>query len=177
MQYSRPIVLVGMMGCGKTSVGKQLAQLLGCDFVDVDQWIETKEGKTITEIFEQEGEVSFRAMEMQAITYILAQGRTVVAFGGGAFMQEPIRQLVKEKAISVWIKADFDVLLERVLRKKTRPLLEKGDKSTILKQLLSEREPVYALADIVVDSTNGSHAVVVDHIIEKLNHMDNGNYS
>jgi shikimate kinase len=168
LQLRRSIVLVGMMGCGKSAIGSRLAMKLEVPFIDLDQEIEKNEGIAISEIFENHGEAYFRQCEKDTIADILNSKLCVLATGGGSFMSEEIRNLVKKLADSICITADFEVLLERVSRKNTRPLLEKGDKASILRELIDKRAPVYALADITVDSSSGEHELVVNRIIEEL---------
>ncbi len=165
---NKPIVLVGLMGAGKTSVGERLAKRLDIPFIDADQEIEKESGCTITEIFSIFGEDYFRKLEEKVISKLLDQPPHVLATGGGAFMNERVRNIIKERAISIWLRAELDVLLERVERKNTRPLLETGDKREILEALMKKRYPIYSEADLVVDSSNGPHYKVVDEIIWKL---------
>jgi shikimate kinase len=167
-EVNKTIVLVGLMGAGKTAIGKRLADRLGVAFVDTDHLIEEQQGRSISSIFEKEGEGHFRELERSAIRAELEKPPHVLATGGGAFMEAATRALIKEKGMSVWLRADFETLLERVSRKSTRPLLEKGDKAKILKELMEKRYPVYAEADMVVDTTAGPHEIVVDKIIEAL---------
>lgn len=166
---NQTVVLVGMMGCGKSTIGRRLAQYLGVEFCDIDHVIEKDEDMSVSEIFAKHGEEYFRKLEFEYIKRFLDGDPSIVAVGGGAFINPAIRELIKEKGISVWIHADFDTLLERVSRKKTRPLLEKGDKATILKDLMEKRYPIYELADIKVETGNGNHEVVMHRIIEALN--------
>lgn len=153
------------MGCGKSAIGKRLAEKLELPFIDLDTAIEEKTGLTIPEIFEQHGEGYFRKLERDILREIIAGEPKIIATGGGAFINEESRKLIKEKSLSVWIKADFALLLERVSRKNNRPLLEKGDKAAILKDLMNKRYPIYAEADITVETTDGPHEIVVDKII------------
>lgn len=162
------IVLVGMMGCGKSAIGKRLSKALGLPFYDLDKYIEKHEGKTVSEIFEDQGEDYFRKKEYEYIKEILEDKPKVIALGGGAFIQENVQKIVKQKAISIWIYAPFEILLERVSRKNTRPLLEQGDKATILKQLMEVRYPIYEESDMKVNTTTGPHHVVIESIISTL---------
>jgi shikimate kinase len=164
----RTLVLVGMMGSGKTSVGKRLAQRLGLVFVDADTAIETAAGMTIPEIFVNRGEPDFRAGERRVIARLLTQGRQVLATGGGAFMNGETRQAIAEHGISIWLKADHEVLFRRVKKRANRPLLQTQDPEATLRQLLDEREPVYALASITVQSRDEPHDFVVDDVITAL---------
>jgi shikimate kinase len=158
----RSIVLVGMMGAGKSSVGRRLAARLGIRFVDADAEIESAAGMTIAEIFAKHGEPDFRAGEKRVIARLLDNGPQVLATGGGSIMDQNTRDLIHIKGISVWLKADLDVLMKRTRRRNDRPLAEK------IQDLLPLREPVYALSDIVVQSRDEPHDIIVDEIIAKL---------
>jgi shikimate kinase len=158
----RSIVLVGMMGAGKSSVGRRLAARLGIRFVDADAEIESAAGMTIAEIFAKHGEPDFRAGEKRVIARLLDNGPQVLATGGGSIMDQNTRDLIQIKGISVWLKADLDVLMKRTRRRNDRPLAEK------IQDLLPLREPVYALSDIVVQSRDEPHDIIVDEIIAKL---------
>jgi shikimate kinase len=155
----RSIVLVGMMGAGKSSIGRRLASRLSIPFVDADTEIESAAGMTITEIFDKHGEPYFRAGEARVIARLLDNGPQVLATGGGAVMNQHTRDLIQIKGVSVWLKADLDVLMKRTKRRNDRPLAEK------MKDLLPEREPVYAQSDIVVQSRDEPHDTIVDEII------------
>lgn len=148
----RSIVLVGLMGAGKSAIGKRLAQRLGLPFVDADHEIEQAAGCTIEEFFARHGEAAFREGERRVMARLLDQPRQVLATGGGAFMDPATRALVRAKAISVWLRADLLVLLDRVLRRSNRPLLKQGDPREVLERLIALRYPVYAEADVAVDS-------------------------
>ena len=165
---SRTIVLVGMMGAGKTSVGKRLAETLDLPFFDADEEIERAAGRTITEIFEQRGEAEFREGERRVIARLLDQLPHVMATGGGAFVSPQTRELVSRKAISVWLKASPEVLARRVARKNTRPLLQGQDPRQVLEALLEKREAAYGQADVIIDSGDGPHQATVDAIIAAL---------
>jgi len=158
----RSIVLVGMMGAGKTSVGRRLAARLGIPFVDADNEIEAAAGMTIAEIFAEYGEAYFRAGEARVIARLLDYGPQVMATGGGAFMDQNTRALVRQKGVSIWLKADLDVLLKRTKRRNDRPLAGK------IKDLLPVREPLYAEADIIVQSRDEPHETIVDDIVDVL---------
>jgi len=162
------IVLVGLMGAGKTTVGRRLARALNIDFVDADAEIEKAAGCTIPEIFEKFGEASFREGERKVISRLLDEAPKVLATGGGAFMNDETRAAVKAKGTSVWLDAEIPILLERVSRKNNRPLLKTGNPEEILTKLAAERNPVYAEADIRVLSNGGAHEIVVDKIIDAL---------
>ena len=165
----RAIVLVGMMGSGKSSVGRRLATRLGLPFVDADIEIETAAHMTIPEIFAQRGEAEFREGERRVIARVLTtRAPLVLATGGGAFMNAETRARVKELGISVWLKAEPDVLMRRVRRNAKRPLLQTADPEATLRRMLTEREPVYALADITILSSDEPHEVVVGETIAAL---------
>ncbi len=166
---SRSIVLVGMMGAGKTSIGRRLAGRLGIPFIDADAEIESAAGMTISEIFGKHGEPYFRAGEARVIARLLDKGPQVMATGGGAVMDQNTRDLIQIKGISVWLKADVDVLIKRTKRRNDRPLVEK------IKDLLPLREPLYALSDIVVQSRDEPHDTIVDEIMTQLKkHLELG---
>lgn len=154
----RSVVLIGMMGAGKSSVGRRLAGRLGIPFVDADSEIESAAGMNIAEIFAQHGESYFRAGEARVIARLLEQGPQVLATGGGAVMDANTRALIRDKGISVWLKADVDILLKRTKRRGDRPLADK------IKDLLPQREPIYAQADITVQSRDEPHDTIVDEI-------------
>jgi shikimate kinase len=166
---TRSIVLVGMMGAGKSSIGRRLAARLGIPFIDADTEIENAAGMTIPEIFDKHGEPYFRAGEKRVIARLLDSGPQVLATGGGAMMDQNTRDLIHIKGISVWLKADIDVLIKRTKRRNDRPLVEK------IRDLLPKREPLYALADIVVQSRDEPHDTIVDEIVAQLpKHLDLG---
>jgi len=164
----RSIVLVGMMGAGKTSVGKRLAHRLGLPFVDADHAIEEAANKSIPEIFAEHGEAYFRAGERKVIARLLREGRSVIATGGGAFMSEETRAAIAEAGVSIWLKAEVPVLFERVRRRPTRPLLQTADPQGTLRRLVEERYPVYALADVTVISREVPHEAMVDDVVAAL---------
>ncbi len=161
---NKSVVFVGMMGCGKSSIGKMVAFKLGIPFADLDNYIERKEGMNISELFATKGEAYFRQQELICIKELLASGIKVIALGGGAYINKEIRELLKENAITIWIRASLDIILERVSRKNTRPLLENVDKKQVIAKLMDERYPVYAEADISVDTNDGVHEVLVEKI-------------
>lgn len=156
---NRSVVFVGMMGAGKSSIGRRLAARLGIPFVDADTEIESAAGMTIPEIFDKHGEPYFRNGEARVIARLLEQGPQVLATGGGAVMDAHTRALIREKGISIWLKADVDVLLKRTKRRNDRPLVEK------IKELLPQREPFYAEADIIVQSRDEPHETIIDEIM------------
>ncbi len=165
----RPIVLVGMMGSGKTSTGRKLAQRLGLGFADADVVIEQAAGgMTIEEIFSRYGEAFFRDCERRVMTRMLGEGPRVLATGGGAFMNAELRDRIASGSVSIWLKAEFDVLWRRVRRRTTRPLLNNAEPEATLRRLIDERYPVYAAADMTVTSHDGSHEDVVDEMMAKL---------
>ena len=165
---SKSIVLVGLMGAGKSRVGRQLAGQLGLDFVDADAEIEAAAGCTITEIFERFGEDAFRDGERRVMRRLLDGPVRVLATGGGAFIDPATRARVRECGISVWLRADLDTLLARVGRRSNRPLLANGDQREKLTALIKERYPIYGEADIVIDSTDGPVRDTVDKVIAGL---------
>jgi len=169
---NRNIVLVGMMGAGKSSIGKRLAERLGLTFVDADAEIETAAGQTIPEIFAEHGEGYFRVGERRVITRILEQSRQVLATGGGAFMNAETRARIAARAVSVWLKADVETLLQRVKKRNNRPLLRTADPEETLRRLIDVRHPVYALADITVVSREVPHENIVGEIVEALASLD-----
>jgi shikimate kinase len=148
---SRAVVLIGMMGAGKSSVGRRLGKLLDLPFLDADTEIERAAGMTIPEIFTRHGEAYFRAGETRVLSRLLEDGRSVIATGGGAWMNRATREHATRRGVSIWLKADVDVLLRRVRKRGGRPLL-KEDPEGVLRRLLPEREPFYAQADIVIAS-------------------------
>lgn len=164
----KPLVLIGMMGAGKSSVGRLLATRLDIPFVDSDQEIEAAANMSVAEIFKQLGEPAFRDGERKVIARLLENGPQVLSTGGGAFMNDSTRELIKEKALSLWLKADFDVLFERVSRTNNRPLLQKGDPAEILRNLLKLREPIYAQADLTLISDRRPLDITVQRILDLL---------
>ncbi len=164
----RSVVLVGIMGVGKSAIGRRLAMRLGLPFVDADHEIEAAAGCTIDDIFSRFGEAEFRKGEARVIKRLIDSGQIVMATGGGAYMNDKTRTVIKARAISIWLRADLDTLVRRVRRRTDRPLLKQGDPRQTLKRLMAERDPTYAMADIVVDSTEGPHDLVVDAIVEEL---------
>ena len=158
----RSIVLVGMMGAGKSSIGRRLAGRLGIPFIDADMEIESAAGMSIPEIFEKHGEPYFRAGEARVIARLLDNGPQVLATGGGSIMDPQTRALIGQKGISIWLKADIDVLLKRTKRRNDRPLVEK------IKDLLPVREPIYAQADIVIQSRDEPHDTIIEEIMSVL---------
>ncbi|WP_420430079.1 shikimate kinase [Kordiimonas sp.] len=170
----RTIVLVGLMGAGKTTVGRRLAKRLSLPFVDSDHEIEKAAGMSVAEIFECFGEADFRSGERRVIGRLLDGKQQIVATGGGAFINEETRALIKEKGLSIWLDADIDILVERTARRDTRPLLKTGNPREILSKLAAERAPFYAQADIKVPSSDGPHEDVVERIVEALQKAESG---
>ena len=164
----KTVALVGLMGAGKSSIGRRLAQRLGLPFVDADTEIEAAAGATIEEIFHRHGEAAFRDGERRVIARLLEQPVHVLATGGGAFMDSSTRALIRARAISIWLRADIELLLSRVARRTNRPLLKKGDPRAVLEQLIAERYPIYAQADITVDSVDGPPDVTLERTIAAL---------
>lgn len=164
----RSIVLIGMMGVGKSTIGRRLALRLGLPFVDADDAIEHAAGMTIPEIFERYGEAGFRDGERRVITRLMEEGQQVIATGGGAFMNDETRALILEKGIAIWLDADIDILVERVSRREGRPLLKDRDPRQVLTELAAIRNPVYAQAPIQIRSGAGPHEQTVDRIMEVL---------
>lgn len=165
---TRTLVLVGLMGAGKSSVGRRLAARLGLPFVDADQEIEAAAGMTIEEIFSRHGEPAFRDGERRVIARLLDNPIQVLATGGGAFMDERTRALMRERATSIWLHAELDELVRRVSRRTDRPLLKGADPQVVLERLIAERYPIYAEADVTVPSSIGSADETVDRILERL---------
>lgn len=167
-RITRPVVLVGLMGVGKSTVGRKLASLLHRDFVDADEAIMEAARRSIPEIFETFGEAHFRDGERRVIARLIEEGHGVIATGGGAFIDPVTRSAVLEKAIAVWIDCDIDTLVERTSRRSNRPLLKNGNPREILARLAAERAPFYAEAPIRVVSENGPHADTARAIIEAI---------
>ncbi|HRE20159.1 MAG TPA: shikimate kinase [Rhabdaerophilum sp.] len=164
----RSVVLVGMMGAGKTSIGKRLALRLDLPFVDADTAIEQAAGLSIPEIFARHGEADFRAGERRVIARLLKEGPQVLATGGGAFMSSETRAAIRDNGVSVWLKAEFDVLMRRVRKRSNRPLLKTEDPEATVRRLIEERYPIYAEADVTILSTDIAHDLVVDSVAQAL---------
>ncbi len=164
----RALVMVGLMGCGKSSVGKRLASRLAIPFVDADDEIVRAAGKSINEIFAEHGETYFRDGERRVIARLLAAGPQILATGGGAFMNDETRAAIRERGISIWLRAELPVLMRRVAKRDTRPLLKTGDPEAVMRSLMATRYPVYAEADITVESRDVPHDVIVGEIVEAL---------
>jgi shikimate kinase len=165
----RSIVLVGMMGVGKSSIGRRLGVRLGVPFVDADSEIEKAAGMTIADIFARHGEAAFRSGEARVIARLLEGGPQVLATGGGAVMNADTRAAIKAKGVSIWLNADVDVLMRRISKRKSeRPMLATADPAATLRQLLAERSPVYAQADLTVPSREVPHETSVTEIVNAL---------
>jgi len=165
---TRSVVLVGMMGAGKSTIGRRLSLRLRLPFLDADTEIETAAGMSIPDIFEARGEPDFRDGEARVIARLLDSGPGVLATGGGAFMREETRNRIRDKAISIWLKADADIIMRRVKRRADRPLLQTADPEATVGRLLREREPIYQYADLTVWSRDVPHEKIVDECIEAL---------
>lgn len=175
-QLTQTIALVGMMGAGKSSIGRRLAARLEVAFFDADKEIEVAAGRPVAEIFASYGEPAFRDCERKVISRLLADNPPhVLATGGGAFMSAETRDRLKERAVTVWLRAPIDVLFARIKRKGNRPLLKTDDPRATLERLLAERESTYALADLIVDSEDVPHAVTVERLLSTL--TENGTWT
>ncbi len=165
---TRSVVLVGMMGAGKSTIGRRLSARLRLPFLDADTEIETAAGMSIPDIFEARGEPAFRDGEARVIARLLDNGPGVIATGGGAFMREETRNRIRDKAISIWLKADAEIIMRRVKRRADRPLLQTSDPEATVGRLLSEREPIYQRADLTVWSRDVPHEKIVEECMEAL---------
>lgn len=165
---SRSIVFVGLMGAGKTAIGRKVAQILGMPFIDSDHEIETVSRMTIPELFDLYGEPEFRSLERRVISRLIEEGGRVVSTGGGAFMNEETRSAIAANGVSIWLKADLDVLMERVVKNRNRPLLRNPDPRAVMQRLMNDRYPVYALADVTVLTRAESKEVIADEAIAAL---------
>ncbi|MGH6832678.1 MAG: shikimate kinase [Methyloceanibacter sp.] len=165
---TRSIVLIGLMGAGKTAVGRRLANRLDLPFIDADTEIEMAAGASVSEIFAEHGESYFRQGERKVIARLLEGGPQVLATGGGAYMNPETRANIKARGLSVWLKADLKVLLKRVGRRDSRPLLTAGEPEKVMKKLMEERYPVYESADVTVESRDVPHEVIVGAVIDAL---------
>jgi len=168
------IAFIGLMGVGKTTVGTKLATKLGYYFIDSDQEIEDREGKTITEIFAQHGEKYFREIEKKIISEIvLRDEKIVLSLGGGAFIDDEIRRILTEKTITIWLKARIDDILYRIGHKNNRPLLKQKNKRAILQELADKRYPIYSEAHFKFDTSEENHETLINEIIRKINNLKN----
>ena len=164
----RSIVLVGMMGAGKSTIGRRLSARLGLPFLDADAEIELAHSMPIPDIFEKYGEPYFRDGEVRVIARLLNGGPAVIATGGGAVMRQETRDRIREKAVSIWLRADSDIIMRRVRRRSDRPLLQTADPEATVERLIREREPVYGQADVTVWSRDVPHEKIVDECMEAL---------
>lgn len=164
----RPIVLVGLMGAGKTSIGRRLAEKMGLTFVDADHEIEAAAGKTIADIFAEHGETYFRDGERKVIARLMENGEQILATGGGAYMNPETRARIREGGICVWLKADLDLLMKRVMKRNDRPLLRTADPEAVMRRLIEDRYPVYAEADVTVECHDVQHAQMVNDVLRAL---------
>ena len=164
----KSIVFIGMMGAGKSAIGRRVAERLKLDFMDADNEIESAAGCSIPDIFERHGEEAFRNGERRVILRLLEGKVKVIATGGGAFMNEQTRAAIKELSVSVWLRADFEALWRRVSRRDNRPMLKTSDPQGTLQKLIDERYPTYSGADLTVESTDGPRAATVDRVIDAL---------
>jgi shikimate kinase len=165
---ARALVLVGLMGAGKSSIGRRLAEKLDLPFVDADQEIEAAAGKSIPEIFADHGEPYFREGERRVISRLLENGAQVLATGGGAFMNDETRAAIAAHGISIWLRADLPLLMKRVMKRSDRPLLKADDPESVMRRLMEQRYPVYATADITIDSRDAQHAQMVNEVLRQL---------
>jgi shikimate kinase len=165
---NRSIILVGLMGAGKSSVGRRLAGKLGLPFVDADHEIEAAAGKSITEIFADHGEAYFREGERKVIARLLGSGIQVLATGGGAFINDETRERIRQGGVSIWLKAGLPLLMKRVMKRSDRPLLKSEDPEAVMLRLMEQRYPVYATADVTVESRDVQHGQMVNDVIKAL---------
>ncbi len=165
---TRPIALIGLMGVGKTTVGRRLAKKLGREFYDSDEEIEQASGRSVAGYFKDHGEAAFRAGERRVIDRLLTKDPIVLATGGGAFIQKDTRAILKEKSLTIWLKGDLDTLMARVSRNNKRPLLQVDDPRAKLAELMRERHPTYGHADITVNIAKGPHIRTVNKVIRKI---------
>ena len=165
----RSIVMVGLMGCGKTSVGRRTAQQLGLPFVDADEAIEQAAGKTIKEIFDDHGEAYFRDGERRVIARLLRSAPQVLATGGGAFMNAETRAAIAATGVAVWLKADLPLLMRRVMKRSNRPLLQSANPEEVMRGFMATRYPIYAEAPVTVESRDIAHDAMATRVIEALN--------
>lgn len=163
-----PIVLVGLMGAGKSSVGRRLAEKLAIPFVDADHEIEAAAGMPISEIFSDHGEAYFREGERKVIARLLGNGAQVLATGGGAYINDETRARIRSGSVSVWLKAALPLLMKRVLKRQDRPLLKAEDPQAVMRALIEKRYPIYALADVTIESRDVQHNNMVNDVIRAL---------
>jgi shikimate kinase len=168
LRVNRTVALVGLMGAGKSSIGRRLAQRLGLPFIDADSEIEAAAGATIEDIFLRHGEAAFRDGERRVIARLLESPPHVLATGGGAFMDASTRALIRARAVSIWLRADTELMLARVGRRSSRPLLKSGEPRAVLEQLMAQRYPIYAEADLTVDSIDGPPEATLERVLAAL---------
>lgn len=169
----RSVVFVGLMGAGKTVIGRRVADMLGLPFVDSDHEIEAVSRMSVPDLFARYGEAEFRSLERRVIARLLKTGPRVLSTGGGAFMDSATRRAVAQRGIAIWLKADLSTLMERVARKPTRPLLNNADPRAVMERLMAERHPFYAQADLTVNSRNESKDVIAGEVLRALaGHLD-----
>ena len=161
----RVIVFVGLMGAGKTAIGRRVAAATGLPFADSDQEIEKASRMSVADLFETYGEEEFRSLEQRVIARLLQEGPAVLATGGGAFMNDDTRAAIGRAGVSVWLKADIDTLMARVVKKQTRPLLKTDDPKAVMEKLMALRHPVYAAADIMVNTRDDRREIIADEVI------------
>lgn len=170
---NRSIIFVGLMGAGKTAIGRKVAAQLSLPFIDSDQEIESVSRMTVPELFERYGETEFRALEQRVILRVLESGPQVLSTGGGAFMNAQTREAIGAHGVTVWLKAELDLLMERVSKKQNRPLLKSADPRAVLEQLMTERYPVYATADLTVPTRDDRKEVIAAEVVDALcRHFD-----
>lgn len=167
----RSVVLVGLMGCGKSAIGRRLAAKLALPFVDADEEIEKAAGKSIEDLFAEHGEPYFRDGERKVLARLLRSGPQVLATGGGAFMNPETREAIAEAGVSVWLRAELPLLVRRVGKRTNRPLLKTGDPEVVLQNLMETRYPIYAQADVTVESRDVPHDVIVAEIVTQLSQL------
>jgi shikimate kinase len=169
----RSIVFVGLMGAGKTAIGRKVAATLGLPFLDSDQEIEAVSRMTVPELFDRYGEPEFRALEQRVIARVLEHGPQVLSTGGGAFMNAQTREIIATHGVSVWLKADIDVLMDRVAKKQNRPLLKASDPRAVMERLMAERHPVYATSNVIVSTREEKKEIISAEVITSLlSHLD-----
>jgi shikimate kinase len=164
----RSIVFVGLMGAGKTAIGRKVSTMLSLPFIDSDQEIESVSRMTVPELFERYGETEFRALEQRVILRVLENGPQVLSTGGGAFMNAQTREAIAAHGVSVWLKAELDLLMERVSKKQNRPLLKSADPRAVLERLMGERYPVYATADVTVPTRDDRKEIIAAEVLDAL---------